>query len=313
MALSVRELIKESCSRVNIVPRRQAVPGDILETGYRLLRGIISKYNSADLLVWTQNSVIVPKSDNIHIYDEDDVLAGQYNMYFDTLDELNAYALSQEDMDNNVWAIVREQPNAYYTVTNSGTYLWKYNAVEEPWPQRYQEMVRYQNMTHMQVRDVAHINSLYVVSNANEPYREFYQLEFVNHTQFDKYSNTSKVFTYTQKSEGEWLIELKPYFYSGAYRLKLTYNEAVQFDIDSDLFIPDNYTELLIVALAHKLALQYPRLDDAQMQRLEKEVQVLVDNVRAPKAEDRVLNRNDYWEDYGTLTQQELLSGRYMV
>ena len=67
------------------------------------------------------------------------------------------------------------------------------------------------------------------------------------------------------------------------------------------------------MALAHKLALQYPRLDDAQMQRLEKEVQVLVDNVRAPKAEDRVLNRNDYWEDYGTLTQQELLSGRYMV
>ena len=119
--ISVRELIRESCSRVNIVPRRQACPGDILETGYRLLRGIISKYNSADLLVWTQNSVIVPKSDNIHIYDEDDVLAGQYNMYFDTLDELNAYALSQEDMDNDVWAIVREQPNAYCVLAGKPT------------------------------------------------------------------------------------------------------------------------------------------------------------------------------------------------
>ena len=84
----------------------------------------------------------------------------------------------------------------------------------------------------------------------------------------------------------------------------------MQFDLDDDLFIPDNYVELLIVALTHKLALQYPRLDDAQMQRLENEVRVLVDNVRTPKASDRMIEREDYFETAGMMTQDQLMGGQ---
>lgn len=310
--MEIRTLITEACTRVNLVPRRQAVPGDIQENAYRLLRGIVAKYNADNLLCWTEKSILIPKNNLIHIYDQTDVLAGQYNMYFDTEDELNAYVLTEEDMANDVWAIVKEKPGAYYTVTHSGAYMWQYNVITEPHSQRIQDMLAYQSMFHMQVRDVVKINSIYVVSNYNEPYREHYKLDFINHTEFDQYMNTSRVYTYTQKSEGEWLIQLKPLFYSGDYRIKLTYNEAIEFDIDSELFIPDNYIELLIVALAHKLALMYPRLDESQMNRLEKEVQVLVDNVRTPKAEDRVLTRNNYWDSYGRMTQGQLLSGEFI-
>lgn len=80
--------------------------------------------------------------------------------------------------------------------------------------------------------------------------------------------------------------------------------------MDSDLYVPDNYTELLIVALAHKLALQYPRLDDAQMNRLENEVRVLVDNVRTPKSITRMVLRSDYdYVNRGNMTQTELMGG----
>jgi hypothetical protein len=168
-------------------------------------------------------------------------------------------------------------------------------------------------MLHFQVRDVAKINSIYVVSETGQPYKEFYNLDFVNHTDYDRFMNSSRVFTYTQKSEGEWVVEIKPYIYLNNNRLKITYNESIEFDIDSELFVPDNYIELLIVALAHKLALMYPRLDESQMNRLQQEVQVLVDNVRTPKAEDRILLRNNYWDDYGCMTQYDLLTGGYMV
>ena len=170
-------------------------------------------------------------------------------------------------------------------------------------------MLEYQNMLHFQVRDVAKINSIYVISDTNEPYKEYYKLDFINHTDFDRYSRNARVYTYTQKSEGEWVLNVKPLYYPDNHRLKITYNEAMQFDIDSDLFIPENYIELLIVALAHKLALMYPRLDESQMNRLENEVRVLVDNVRTPKAEDRVLLRNNYWDSPHTMTQAELLAG----
>ena len=312
--MEVRTLIKESCARANIVPRRQAVPGDIQETAYMLLKGIVNKYNANDFLVWTQKSVIIPKSNLIHVYDEDDTLKGDNNMYFASVEDLNAYTPTEEDYDNKVMAMVYGNEQSVYTVVNPARniYVWAVHTIAVPESQRIQQMKLYMNCLHFKVQNVAKINSLYVISNANEPYREHFLLEYVNHTEFDRYGNTSRVYTYTQKAEGEWLIELKPLFYNGNYRLKMNYNEAMEFDIDSDLFIPENYIELLIVALAHKLALQYPRLDDAQMARLEKEVQVMVDNVRTPKAEDRILTRNNYWDSYSRLTQADLMSGRYI-
>ena len=310
--MEVRSLIQEACTRCNLVPRRQAVPGDIVENAYRLLRGIVAKYNSDCLLCWTQKSVIVPKSTLIHLYDETDILKGENNLYFDTVAEMNSYVFDLNEIDK-LWCIVKEVPNTYYTVqvetSHPLTFATIPHEVPAVVPQRYQEMLEYQNMLHFQVRDVAKINSIYVISDTNEPYKEYYKLDFINHTDFDRYSRNARVYTYTQKSEGEWLLNVKPLYYPDNHRLKITYNEAMQFDIDSDLFIPENYIELLIVALAHKLALMYPRLDEAQMTRLENEVRVLVDNVRTPKAEDRVLLRNNYWDSPHTMTQAELLAG----
>lgn len=312
MSTSVREVIVEAATRVNLAPQRNPYPM-VVENGFKLLQGIISKYNNNDLLVWTQNSVIVPKSNLIHIYDESDYLKGEHNLYFDNESELNSYKLSEEDYENNTWAIVKEVPNVVYSVIRITTpavqFQWLPHVVNEPYSQRYQEMKRYESMTHIQVRDVAKINSIYVINNTNEQYREHYKLDFVNHTDYDKFSNTSRVYTYTPKSEGEWLIEVKPYIYSGAHRLKINYNEAFNIDLNTDLYIPDNYVELLIVALAHKLALMYPRLDEAQMNRLQQEVQVLVDNVRTPRSEDRLLLRSDYFcNDRYTMSQQDLMS-----
>lgn len=312
MSTTVREVIIEAATRVNLAPQRNPYPG-VVENAFRLLKGIISKYNNDNLLVWTQNSVIVPKSNLIHIYDESDYLKGEHNLYFDNERELNSYKLSEEDYENNVWAIVKEVPNVVYSIIRitspAAQFQWLPHVVNEPYSQRYQEMKRYEAMTHIQVRDVAKINSIYVINNTNEPYREHYKLDFVNHTDYDKFSNTSRVYTYTPKSEGEWLIEVKPYIYSGAHRLKINYNEAFNIDLNTDLYIPDNYVELLIVALAHKLALMYPRLDEAQMNRLQQEVQVLCDNIRTPRSEDRLLLRSDYFcNDRYTMSQQDLMS-----
>jgi hypothetical protein len=319
MSLSVREIIKEACTRINLVPRKQAVPGDILENGYKLLKGVADKYNKDNLLSWTQNSLMLPNVSLIHVYDATDVLKGEYNLYFDTAEELDAYELTEEDSHNNVWAIVKDLPNVYYSVipvqTEQGTvYTWAGHPIHEPYPQRYQEMLRYQSMYHVQIRDVDKINSIYVVSPSNEEYREITKLDFVNHTDYDRFGNNTKTYTYTQKSQGEWLIEIKPVVsrQSQPYRLKFNYNEGIKFDLDSELYIPDNYIELLIVATAHKLAIMYPRLDEAQMNRLQTEVSVLIDNVKTPNSVDRMIVREDYWRGPHRMTQQELLSGDWL-
>ena len=301
---SIRELIREACTRINLVPRRQAVPGDILENGYRLLKGIVQKYNYDNLLIWTQNSIIIDNAPFIHIFDEDDVLKGENNFYFETSDDLAAYAPTADDFENDVWAIVKEQPDLYYTVILvEQSYQWRSHSIPQPLSQRMQQMKLYEGMTHIQVNDVAKINSLYLEKEDLHA-----KLDYVAPADYDKHSSTAAVYTYTQKAEGEWLILIKPSIARMKCKLKMNYNEGIDFDLDSDLFIPDNYIELLIVALAHKLALMYPRLDDAQMTRLEQEVKVLVDNVRTPKSVDRIIEREDYFYTNACMTQQELLS-----
>lgn len=314
--MNVREIIKEATSRINLVPRKQAVPGDILETAYQLLKGIVSKYNSDNLLNFTQNSVIVKNTEVTHIYDESDFVAGQNNRYFDSSAALLASPVTKEDVDNEVWAMAKDTPNTVFVAFSPAVdvYDWRAQVIQDPLYPRIQQMEEYLKMNHICVRDVAKINSVYVITPSETPYTIRKELEFVPANKFDSYLNAAPVYTVIEKSEGEWLMKVKPGIAILDRRLKINYNEAIEFDVDSDLYIPDNYTELLIVALAHKLALQFPRLDDAHMQRLENEVRILVDNVRTPKAITRQIIRNDYWDDYydHTTTPSELLSGYWM-
>lgn len=310
--MDVRSIIKEATSRINLVPRKQAVPGDILETAYQLLKGIVSKYNYDNLLNFTQNSVIVPNTEVTHIYDETDFAKGKNNMYFEVTAGVYNYTPTSEDFENNVWAMAKDDQNTVFIVysPSTGIYDWRAQIIHDHMLPRIQEMEKYLAMYHICVRDVAKINSVYLITPTAEPYKLHKELEFVPANKFDSYLNGAPVYTVTEKSEGEWIMRIKPGIALLDRRLKINYNESIEFDIDSDLYIPDNYTELLIVALAHKLALQFPRLDETQMNRLEQEVRILVDNVRTPKAITRSIIRNDYFEDaYHTTTPTELLTG----
>ena len=312
--MNVREIIKEAVTRVNLVPRRQAIPGDLLENAYRLLKGVVNKYNYDNLLNFTQNSIIVNNAEITHLWDETDIVKGKNNMYFDSVPQMEAYTPDEEDYENDTWAMVKGIDNIVYIVYQPapGVYAWHPQQIHQE-TLRIQQMREYMKMQHIQIRDVAKINSIYLVTPKNTEYAEHYELKFVPAYKFDNYYNDASVYTLIQKSEGEWLIQLKPNVAKQNYRLKINYNESLDFDLDDDLYIPDNYIELLIVALAHKLALEYPRLDETQMERLQLEVQTLVDNVRTPKAVTRMILREPYdFFNNGRMTQNELISGGWL-
>ncbi|MDO4527359.1 MAG: hypothetical protein Q4C03_01030 [bacterium] len=312
---AVRDIIREAAIRCNVGTRRQALPGGIEETAFRLLKGVVDKYNYDNLLAWTQNFFICRTSPTIHIFDEIDSIKGENNLFFKTEEALNGYELSQEDFENGVLGMIYGQPNKIYTVIHpaNNIYRWVQNDVDQYPEQRIQEMQRYAVMQHIHVKNLGKINSIYVSQSNKDEFYENVQLSYKAPADYDRYSRNSAVFTYTQKSEGEWLLVIKPVVAAQNWTLKVNYNQTVQFEMDSELPIPDNYAELLIVALAHKLAIQFPRLDDAQMARLETEVRVMVDNVRTPKSEDRILSRKPY--DFGfqnsQMSQEELMSGSF--
>ena len=311
--MNIREIIKEAVTRVNLVPRRQAVPGDLVETAFRLLKGIVAKYNNDNLLNFTQNCIVTKNSLITHIFEESDYAKGENNLFFKTEYDMSQYHLTEQDYENNVYAMIYGRTGSYFSVQKIGDqYSWLVNIMDQYPSQRLQEMINYAMMNHVQVRNVAKINSIYLVNPANGLPINI-ELQFVPRAQFEQYTNDSRVFTAVPKSEGEFIVAIKPILANyQSWKMTINYNEGIDFDLDSDLFIPENYTELLIVALAHKLALQFPRLDDAQMQRLERDLQVMVDNVRTPKAMTKFLAREtDVWNSQ-RLTQQELEGGTWL-
>jgi len=141
---------------------------------------------------------------------------------------------------------------------------------------------------------VSKLNTLFV--DRAQPYGML-KLNFVPHADFDGYANSDLLWTFKELAQGEWIIRTKPYLASSATKFKLDYNKAVEFDLDTDLRIPDAYIELLTVALTYKLAVAYPRMDDAQVERLKTELGDMINNVKVPKADTKQVLRDDGYDD----------------
>lgn len=308
--MNVRTLIVEALNRANIVPRRQTAPGDKMENGLKLLQGIAGRYNNDNYLAFTQCSVDLPPYRYIHIYDEVDTQAGDNNMYFPNRDLLLAYVPTEEDFLNEVYGMAKDATSTYFKVIKVGdTVQWFEVLHPDEFEQRYQQMKRYCETYHVHVKEVAKLNTLCV--NRGNLYGML-QLHFEPRASFDAFVANELLWTWTEGAEGEWMIEVKTYVASNSNKLRLNYNRALKFDLDTDLRIPDAYLELLTVALTHKLAVMYPRVDDAQMQRFENEVKVMLENVRTPKADARQCVREDSWGD-SVSTYEGVLQGRMFL
>lgn len=55
--VTVRSIITEALNRSNLVSRRQTAPADMVETGFRLLKGICAKYSDDNLLQFIVSDV----------------------------------------------------------------------------------------------------------------------------------------------------------------------------------------------------------------------------------------------------------------
>lgn len=305
--MEIRDLIKEAAVRAGF-PRRQPVPGDVQETALKFLQGIISKYNNDNYLAFTQVQLDLPAKLKIHIYDKEDTLAGDFNRYFDTtaqlLDQTN-YP-SEEDFDNGVWAIAKDNLSKIYDVQRvaPNTYRFVQKAFD-PFDPRVQQMLNYAGAYHVQIKGVAKLNTL-MVKYANE---NCVKLEWKPRDEFDSFYMTVPIWTYTERAQGEWIIETKKSTVNAATCYRLSYNRALHVEIDTDLRAPDAYIELLIVALTVAISEKYPRLDDAHINRLKDDLREMITNVSTPKAEGKMILR-DYGSRIDKFTPTDIITGR---
>lgn len=70
--ITVRSIIVEALNRSNLVSRRQSAPADMVESGYRLLKGIAGKFSNDNLLQFLVADVEVAHSKHEYVVGESD-------------------------------------------------------------------------------------------------------------------------------------------------------------------------------------------------------------------------------------------------
>lgn len=313
--IAVRDIITEALSRANIVPRRQAARGDMVESTYQLLLGIVKKYNNDNFLAFTQDEMnIAIKSPTVHIYHEDESVITPLNFGYEEWinnvpgqGEMHGRPAPTKELYDLHWRWIVKGNRSWSeswvidVATPSGViYDWTGGpmpdyqqalANNEGYWQKVHEAIQMQHLPHS---SIAKISSIMMKCNSDE----YIKLSFVPYQEFNNYTYSDLVYTYVEKSENEWLLLFKKGLVASAPLLKVIYNKSLELDLNSDLYIPDSYVELLITALTHKLAIVYPRLDQNQMQRLEAELIAAQQNVKTPKADSKYITREIDDESY---------------
>lgn len=266
----------------------------MVESSYQLLKALAKQYNNNSFLAFTQTDAKLPSTPLIHIYGQVDTMLGADNYLYDTTAALVNVYPSAEMYEAGAYAMARDDMSKVYTAEHvaQNTYRWVEHPVDE-YDTRTQEIIRYTKARHIKLRDVSKLNTL-MTSMGSGASETNYKLNFQPADNFSRFEMNSPTWTWTPLAEGEFVIEVKPYVTNSVSNLKLNYNRRFDFDIDSDLRIPDSYIELLITSLTYKLALSHPRLDAEQMARLKNDVDDMLANVAVPRADARMVVRDSY-------------------
>lgn len=119
MATTVKDILIESLNRSNLCPRKRAVPSDLLESAYRLFKGIVSKYNFANYISFARTSMAIVPTDpiiEVEVPGANSITSIQWKISDNDYADLRFVAFEQFYSDNDMY-----------------TYTWKYtenNSIE---------------------------------------------------------------------------------------------------------------------------------------------------------------------------------------
>lgn len=138
---------------------------------------------------------------------------------------------------------------------------------------------------------------------------EWNELDFVSYEDFPDSQWGSFVYSWQPLSDTFGKIYLKDGFVADGRTLKVVYNVAWDFDINSTLYVPSKYIELFNCALAHRLALNFPRLSSEQVAMMKAELDELVENVRTTTRANKMILHKGSGRG---MSYNDFLAGRFL-
>lgn len=138
--------------------------------------------------------------------------------------------------------------------------------------------------------NIQKVNKVYWRSKDPKDLGSYIDLSFAAPSDFDAYPNGSGVYTWQPINDLQVVLKTK-LLPDERTEIKISYNKKWDFTIDSELRIPEQYSELFIAALTHKLALTYPRLSAEQVNLLKSDLDEMIKNVKTSTRAIKYISR----------------------
>lgn len=155
-------------------------------------------------------------------------------------------------------------------------------------------------------KNVQKVNKLYWRNKSD--IGSYIELSYASPNDFDAYPNGAGVYTFQPINDLQILLKTKLLPDVGT-ELKVIYNKKWNIGLDDELRIPEQYVELFIIALTHKLAMTFPRLSNEQVTLLKNELTEMEKNIAVATRAIKYVTR----KPLASTSRADFISGRMFM
>lgn len=155
--------------------------------------------------------------------------------------------------------------------------------------------------------NIQKVNRVYWRGKNDNGLGSYIELTYASPDDFDGYPDGSGVYTYQPINDLQVVLKIKLLPNTGT-EFKVLYNRKWSINLDDELRIPEQYSELFIVALTHKLALTFPRLSAEQVNLLKQELTEMEKNVATASRAHKYISRSTQLR--AAVSRADFISGR---
>jgi len=312
----IRDVISEALARANIIGRRQvqSAPGDKVLDALDILRDIAADFSSKNLLQWLQETVEIPTclpeklilnegwdlGINFWTVMKDEDLppipsAGMWDTAFcwnkgNIVWNITSPSAGVGEWTKTIYGNSREAMNAMSFHGNMAVLEYAPAGLRTEVILGSIDEDIHCDYVDVPCKDLDRIIAVYFeLSSPTESGEYTYPLGFVSYEDFWNSGWGYNVYTYQNISDTKSKLYLKKLMTEklpSSYGLKVVYNKAWNFDLDTEVRSPDVYRSLFLSALTYRLAVRFPRLDPAHTERLKQE---MLDRIAIVSSKTRAL------------------------
>lgn len=295
--ISVRDLIANCLDESRLCSRAQPAPANLTVAALQLLKKRAAQYSNTNLLQFTRKEIDID-------LEKHEFIIGEYELTEDYEDRVKFISFEENINDliptDYVGEIVcaKDTQNCFEPQHGHWVNLGQAKDLHEVFEQ----------VPDYEVKNLQAVTKAYVQPK-NSNVTDWTELNFIAYEDFYEYGLTSQVYSVLPLTDKCAKIILKKTFALHQFKLKLIYNEAFEFTIDTVFNIPKQFIALFNAGLVYDLSVAYPRLSETTISILKARLDELEENVRCSSSVNKFIGR-DYQK--ALYTYGDFMAGRFL-